>query len=105
MKASYLCTEEKYENFNLKLSANFVTEDIHINGGISFRAKRVPNSNEVMGYQADIGYLNSAAIAQFSDFMPADTTGLYPLWGSLVDENRKDHSRYHKSRYFSRHYF
>ena len=93
-ESGYLCTKEKYENFNLKLSAKFVTKDLNINGGISFRAKRVPNSNEVMGYQADIGYLNTAAIAQFSDFTPADTTGLYPLWGSLVDENRPDTSRY-----------
>jgi len=93
-KSYYLCTEQKYENFNLKLSAKFVTKDLNTNGGISFRAKRVPNSNEVMGYQADIGYLNTDAITQFSDFTPADTTGLYPLWGSLVDENRPNTSRY-----------
>lgn len=93
-KSYYLCTEQKYENFELKLSAKFITNDINTNGGISFRAKRVPNSNEVMGYQADIGYIDAPAIAQFSDFTPKDTTGLYPLWGSLVDENRPDTSRY-----------
>lgn len=90
----YLCTKEQYENYSLKLSVKFVTKDLNTNGGISFRANRVPNSNEVMGYQADIGYLDPNAIAQFSDFTPADTTALYPLWGSLVDENRKDVSRY-----------
>lgn len=61
-----------------------------------FRAKRVPNSNEVMGYQADIGYIDASAIPLFSDFTPKDTTDIYPLWGSLVDENRPDTSRYPK---------
>lgn len=65
-----------------------------INGGISFRAKRVPNSNEVMGYQADVGYIHASALAIFSDFTPKDTTDIYPLWGSLVDENRLDIARY-----------
>lgn len=93
-KSYYLCTKRKYENFELKLAAKFITSDLKTNGGISFRAKRVPNSNEVMGYQADIGYIDASAIAQFSDFTPADTTGIYPLWGSLVDENRPNTSRY-----------
>lgn len=93
-QTGYLCTEETYDNFNLKLSAKFVTHGANINGCISFRAKRVTNSNEVMGYQADIGYLDSNAIPIFSDYTPADTTGFYPLWGSLVDENRDDITRY-----------
>ena len=78
----------------MKLSARFNTKDLKINGGISFRAKRVPDSNEVMGYQADVGYIDASAIALFSDFTPKDTTGIYPLWGSQVDENRPDTSRY-----------
>lgn len=90
----YLCTEQKYENFELKLSVRFITKDLQIDGGITFRAKRVPNSNQVMGYQADIGYIDAGAIPIFSDFTPKDTTGIYPLWGSLVDENRPDISRY-----------
>lgn len=84
----YLCTERKYGNFELTLSAKFVSPDPEVNGGISFRAKRVPDSNEVMGYQADIGYIDPRVIAQFSDFTPEDTSSLYPLWGCLVDENR-----------------
>ena len=48
-KSYYLCTKQKYENFELKLAAKFKTNDLKINGGISFRAQRVPNSNEVMG--------------------------------------------------------
>ena len=93
-KSYYLCTKEKYQNFNLKLSAKFNTTYLKINGGISFRSKRVPNSNEVMGYQADVGYIDAKVLPLFSDFIPADTTGIYPLWGSLVDENRPDISRY-----------
>ena len=93
-KSYYLCTQQKYENFELKLEAKFITSDLKINGGISFRAQRVPNSNEVMGYQADIGYIDASAIALFSDFTPKDTSGLYPLWGSLVDENWPNTSRY-----------
>jgi len=93
-KSYYFCTKQNYENFELKLSAKFISSDLNVNGGISFRAKRVPNSNEVMGYQADIGYIDADVVPIFSDFTPADTSGLYPLWGSLVDENRADTSRY-----------
>lgn len=95
-KSYYLCTKQKYENYELKLSAKFIMDYLKINGGISFRAKRVPDSNEVMGYQADIGYIDASAITLFSDFTPKDTTGIYPLWGSLVDENRPNSSRYPK---------
>ena len=99
-KTGYLCTKQKFENFELKLEAKFITTDLKINGGISFRAKRVPNSNEVMGYQADLGYIDTNAIPIFSNFQPKDTTGLYPLWGTLVDENRPDTSRYPKPEIF-----
>ncbi|MEM8486452.1 MAG: DUF1080 domain-containing protein [Bacteroidota bacterium] len=90
----YLCSLEEFDNYNLTLSAKFETEDLGVNGGISFRAQRVPDYYEVMGYQADVGFLPSNVVPTFSDAMPADTTGLYPIWGSLVDENRVDTSRY-----------
>lgn len=94
-ESHYLCTEKKYGNFELKLAAKFVTNDLQVNGGISFRAKRVPDSHEVMGYQADLGYVDAKIIPLFSDFIPQDTSGgIYPLWGSLVDENRPTLSRY-----------
>jgi len=99
-KSYYLCTKRKYENFELKLAAKFITSDLKVNGGVSIRAKRVPNSNEVMGYQADMGYIDASAIALFSDFTPKDTTGLYPLWGCLVDENRPITSRYPRPEIF-----
>lgn len=53
-----------------------------------------------MGYQADIGYIDASAVPLFSDFTPKDTTGIYPLWGSLVDENRPNISRYPKPEIF-----
>ncbi len=90
----YLCTEQEYENFELRVKVKFISTHEMTNGGISFRASRVPNSNEVKSYQADIGYIDAIAIANFSDFTPRDTTGIYPLWGSLVDECRPDTSRY-----------
>ena len=93
-KSYYLCTERDFENFELKLDAKFKTSKLGVNGGISFRARRVPNSSEVMGYQADIGYVKPNVISQFSYFTPKDTIAVYPLWGSLVDENRHDTSIY-----------
>ena len=99
-KSYYLCTKQKFENFELKLYAKFITDNLKINGGISFRAARVPNSNEVMGYQADIGYIDASAFVMFSDFVPEDSAGTYPLWGSLVDENRADTSRYPRPEIF-----
>ena len=99
-KSYYLCTKEKYENFELELEAKFIADYLKINGGISFRADRVANSNEVMGYQADIGFIDASAIALFSNFTPEDTSGIYPLWGSLVDENRPNTSRYPKPEIF-----
>ncbi len=50
----------------------------------------MPDYYEVMGYQADVGFLPSNVVPTFSDATLADTTGLYPIWGSLVDENRFD---------------
>lgn len=52
-----------------------------------------------MGYQADVGYIDANTLALFSDFIPKDTIG-NPLWGSLVDENRPDPSRYPKPEIF-----
>lgn len=49
-----------------------------------------------MGCQADVGYIDASAIPLFSDFTPKDTAGIYPLWGSLVDENRPNTVRYPK---------
>jgi hypothetical protein len=90
----YLCTRERYGDFDLSLEVKIDSEDILRNGGVSFRAERVRGSTEVAGYQADIGYAESRVLALFSDQEPEDLDRPYPLWGVLVDEFRSNTSRY-----------
>ena len=66
----FLCTEKKYEDFDLRLEAKLVGEGQ--NAGIQFRSKRVPDSTEVSGYQADVG----AAWDRL-------------VWGAIYDESRR----------------
>ncbi len=63
----FLCTERSFADFELKLEFRLVGG--RGNSGIQFRSKRVPNSTEVSGYQADIG--------------PG-------WWGALYDESRRN---------------
>ena len=63
----FLCTKEEYGDFELKLE--FRMKDGVGNSGVQFRSKRVPNSTEVSGYQADIGET---------------------YWGCLYDESRRN---------------
>lgn len=63
---SFLCTLKEYEDFELRLKVKMVGEDT--NGGIQFRSQRVPDSDEVSGYQADAGHV---------------------FWGCLYDEARR----------------
>ncbi len=62
----FLATLRTYEDFILKLSVRLVNGVG--NSGVQFRSRRVPNSSEVSGYQADIGE---------------------QYWGSLYDESRR----------------
>lgn len=62
----FLATTEEFENFELKLE--FRLKDGVGNSGVQFRTKRIPNSTEVSGYQADIGE---------------------NYWGCLYDESRR----------------
>ena len=66
----FLCTKEKYGDFELRLDAKLVGEGN--NAGIQFRSKRIKGSSEVSGYQADVG----AAWDR-------------PVWGALYDESRR----------------
>jgi len=66
----FLCTTQNYDDFDLRLEAKLVGDGK--NAGIQFRSKRVPNSSEVSGYQADIG-----------------TMGERSIWGALYDESRR----------------
>ena len=63
---TFLATTRTYEDFILKLSFRLVNGKG--NSGVQFRSRRVPDSEAVSGYQADIG-------EQF--------------WGSLYDESRR----------------
>lgn len=66
----FLCTTLPYANFILRLECKLVGPG---NAGIQIRSERVPNHNEVSGYQAD---------------MSAGAGGGY--WGCLYDESRRN---------------
>lgn len=66
----FLCTKEKYGDFELRLDAKLVGEGD--NAGIQFRSKRIPNHHEVIGYQCDMGRAFGRNI-----------------WGALYDESRR----------------
>ena len=62
----FLCTRREFGDFELHIKVRLL--DGKGNGGIQFRSKRVPNSREMAGYQADMA------------------TG---YWGGLYDESRR----------------
>jgi hypothetical protein len=62
----FLCSRREFGDFELRLKVRLVAGKG--NGGIQFRSKRVPNSREMAGYQADMA------------------TG---YWGGLYDESRR----------------
>ena len=90
----YLCTEQKYDHFELTLTAKIKSNGPKGNGGVSFRVERLPNSNKVAGYQADMGHSPPQAVQKFSGITPSDMNNPFSLWGSLIDESRPDSSRY-----------
>jgi hypothetical protein len=49
----YLCTKQEYTDFELRLQ--FRIRGADTNAGIQIRSQRVPDSNEMIGYQADVG--------------------------------------------------
>ncbi len=62
----FLCSKREFGDFELRLKVRL--SGGNGNGGIQFRSKRVPNSREMAGYQADVA------------------TG---YWGALYDESRR----------------
>jgi hypothetical protein len=65
----FLCTDRSFTDFTLRLNFKLLgVGNGFINSGIQFRSKRIPNSTEVAGYQADMGE---------------------GYWGSLYDEARR----------------
>jgi hypothetical protein len=63
----FLCTSASYRDFELRLKVRLLG-GASANAGVQFRTRRIPNDNEVIGYQADIGQ---------------------NYWGSLYDESRR----------------
>jgi hypothetical protein len=62
----FLVTTEEYGDFELRFEVKL--HNPKENSGVQFRSQRLPNSTEMIGYQADIG--------------PG-------FWGSLYDESRR----------------
>lgn len=62
----FLCTDASYQNFELRLQVRLRGDDT--NAGVQYRSERVAGSNEVAGYQADLGQ---------------------QYWGALYDEARR----------------
>ena len=69
-KNQFLCTEQSYDDFELRMKVKFTSREN--NAGIQFRTSRIPDHHEVIGYQADVGFLPNR-----------------PIWGSLYDESRR----------------
>lgn len=67
-KNVFLCTEEEYGNFELRLRVRLLGDPDHANAGIQIRSRRIPNDAEMIGYQADMGQ---------------------HYWGCLYDESRR----------------
>jgi hypothetical protein len=64
----FLCTTRSFTNFVLRLKFKLLGEGA--NAGVQFRTHRIPNNNEVSGYQADMGDPE--------------------WWGCLYDESRRN---------------
>ena len=64
----FLCTDKEYSDFVLRAKFKLLGDPTKANAGIQFRTKRIPNHNEVIGYQADMGQ---------------------NYWGALYDESRR----------------
>jgi hypothetical protein len=51
----FLCTEKVYRDFELSLQVKLVGDPATANAGIQIRSRRIPNNNDMSGYQADMG--------------------------------------------------
>lgn len=63
----FLCTTREFGDFELRLKFKLLGQGA--NAGVQLRSKRIPNHNEVSGYQADLGD---------------------GYWGCLYDESRRN---------------
>ena len=62
----FLCTKKEYADFELRLKFKLLGRGA--NAGVQIRSRRVPNHNEMIGYQPDLGD---------------------GCWGCLYDESRR----------------
>jgi len=51
----YLCTTRRYTNFILRLEFKLVGTSGLVNSGVQFRSERIAGTQDVSGYQADLG--------------------------------------------------
>jgi len=51
----FLCTKKVYRDFELSLKVKLVGEPATANAGVQIRSRRIPNNNDMIGYQADMG--------------------------------------------------
>lgn len=65
----FLCTTKVYADFELRLKVKLLGDLVQANAGIQIRSRRIPNHNEMIGYQADMGQ---------------------HYWGCLYDESRRN---------------
>lgn len=65
----FLCTKQAYGDFELRLKVRLLGDPKSANAGIQIRSRRIPNHNEMSGYQADMGQ---------------------QYWGCLYDESRRN---------------
>ncbi len=89
----FLCTEEEYGDFELRLQVKASQENV--NGGVQIRSQRVPNHHEVSGYQVDTGTIASNILQRMIDEEGAAKAnvgdeGMANIWGSLYDESRRN---------------
>lgn len=54
-KNDFLATTRRYGDFELRLKIRLAGREGFVNSGIQFRSERVPDSHEMIGYQADFG--------------------------------------------------
>jgi hypothetical protein len=66
----FLVSKKAYGDFELRFEAKLVGQGN--NAGVQFRSERIPNHNEMIGYQCDIGSWSKGTI-----------------WGFLYDESRR----------------
>lgn len=66
----FLASTEEFGDFELRLKARLIGKGQ--NAGVQLRSQRIPNHFEMIGYQCDMGTMQSR-----------------PIWGSLYDESRR----------------